>query len=148
MKYQNKIQKFMIGRYGPDDLYYFLFKIYIILFISNLFIKSFFISYIELILIIIILYRFLSKKTYVRAKENALYIKLKKKVLKPFKSLKRNYKDRNEWIYKRCRHCKKLLKLPLPNKRGRKTIKCPKCKKESNLFTLKQQKIEIINNKK
>ena len=148
MKIQDKIQKFMRGRYGPDNLYYFLFKVYILMFILNLFIKSTIIYYLEIILIVIIIYRFLSKKIYDRSKENQLYMKYKKKILKPLKSLKRNYKDRNEWIYKRCKYCKKLLKLPLPEKRGKKIIKCPKCKKESNIFTLRQEKVELIKNKK
>lgn len=147
MKFQDKIQNFMKGRYGPDDLYYFLFKLYIVILILNLFIKSNILTYIELIIIIIVLYRFLSKKIYVRSNENKKFLKLKNKCLKPFKAIKRNYKDRNEWIYRRCKHCKKLLKLPIPNKRGKKTIKCPKCKKESNIYTFRQEKVEFIKKK-
>ena len=41
MKLLNKIQKFMSGRYGPDELYKFLFSLYIfILVIVNFFILS------------------------------------------------------------------------------------------------------------
>ena len=46
--------------------------------------------------------------------------------LKPFRNIRRNIKDK-EYIYKNCRHCKKLLKLPIPYKRGIKEVKCPKC---------------------
>ena len=39
MKFINKLQKFMYGRYGIDELYKFLFYFYILLLILNLFIK-------------------------------------------------------------------------------------------------------------
>ena len=148
MNFKDRLQNFMKGRYGPDDLYYFLFKLYLIIFILNLFINSNILSFIEIIIIIIELYRFLSKKIYIRSSENQIFLKMKKKILKPFRNIKRNYKDRNEWIYKKCKHCKKLLKLPIPEKRGTKTIRCPKCKKESNIFTFRQQKVELIKKKK
>ena len=40
MKFVQKIGKFMYGRYGIDDLYKFLFKVYIVLLILNLFVNS------------------------------------------------------------------------------------------------------------
>lgn len=40
MKFEEKIRKFMYGRYGPDELYKFLFELYIVLIIINLFIRS------------------------------------------------------------------------------------------------------------
>ena len=92
-------------------------------------------------------YRVFSKKTYKRYNENQNYLNFKKKILKPFKILKRNYNDRNEYIYKRCKHCKKLLKLPIPDKKGKKSVKCPKCKKTFNMFVLRSEKIEIISKK-
>jgi len=139
MKLKDKIQKLMYGRYGIDDLNNFLFKLYFLLFLINIFTNSNILSTIELLLFIIIIYRIFSKKIYVRSKENQKYIKYRKKVLKPLK----NIKDK-EWIYKRCKHCKKLLKLPIPDSRGIKTIKCPKCKKESKVLILKKQKVEFI----
>jgi len=95
------------------------------------------------LVIVIMLYRFFSRKIYVRSKENQKFLRMKKSIIKPFKNMKRNFKDK-EHIYKRCRKCKTVLKLPLPSKRGFNKAKCPHCKNSVRLFTLKKEKIEII----
>ena len=143
MKFSDRLRNFMKGRYGPDELYNFLFIIYIILFIINVFIKSTIINFIEILVIVIMLYRFFSRKIYVRSKENQKFLRMKKSIIKPFKNMKRNFKDK-EHIYKRCRKCKTILKLPLPSNRGFNKAKCPHCKNSVRLFTLKKEKIEII----
>ena len=150
MKYIEKIQKFMYGRYGPDDLYHFLFKLYIFLLIIDLFIKNNILSIIELLIVIVIFYRFFSKKIYKRNNENRIFLKIKNKVLKPFKKIKKkitkkfeNIKDKN-YIYKKCNKCDTILRLPIPNKYGIKHVKCPKCKKRLRVLCLKKEKIEVI----
>ena len=148
MKFMEKFQKFMYGRYGVDELYKFLMYTYILLVIINVFIKCNIISIIELVIFIVMFYRFFSKKIYKRSTENVKFLKIKNNLLKPFYILKRNYRDRNECIYKRCKYCKKLLKLPIPSSRGKKIIKCPKCKKEFNVLIFKKESIEIISKKK
>ena len=66
----NKLRTFMIGRYGIDDLYKVLLVIYTILILINIFIRSKIIAVIEVLLIIIMIYRVLSKNIYQRRKEN------------------------------------------------------------------------------
>lgn len=146
MKFSDRLRTFMKGRYGPDELYNFLFIIYIFLFIINIFIKSTIINFVECLIIIIMLYRFFSKKIYIRSRENKKFLEIKKSILKPFNNLKRNIKDK-EHVYKRCRKCKTVLKLPLPNKGGFNMAKCPHCKNRVRLFTFKKDKIEIIKKK-
>lgn len=148
MKYLKKLQQFMQGRYGIDELYNFLLNLYIIIFITNLFLKSNILNILELLLILIMFYRFLSKNIYTRQKENKQYLKLKAKALKPFANLKRNYQDREYHVYKKCKHCKSTLKLPLPSKRGIQHVKCPKCKKRIRFICLRQEKVEVIKPKK
>lgn len=148
MKFINKIQKFMTGRYGPDDLYKFLLKIYILLFIIDLFINSNILIILELIIVLIMSYRLLSKNIYTRQKENKTYLNLKNKVLKPFNNIKRNFKDRDYHVYKKCKKCKSTLKLPLPSKRGIQHVKCPKCKNKITFLCLRQEKIEVIKKRK
>lgn len=147
MKFIEKFQKFMYGRYGVDELYKFLMYTYILLVIINLFIKSNIITIIELIIFIVMFYRFFSKKIYKRSTENVKFLKVRDSLLKPFYILKRNYRDRHECIYKKCKHCKKLLKLPIPESIGIKTVKCPKCKKLFKMLVLRHEKTEIISKK-
>ena len=148
MKLIYKLQKFMIGRYGPDELYSFLLKLYILLFIINIFVNSKILNTIELLTVLILFYRFLSKNITRRRKENKIYLKTKEKVLKPFKNLQRNYQERDTYVYKKCFKCKTTLRLPLPSKRGIQHAKCPKCKKKISFLCLRKEKIEVIKNKK
>lgn len=143
MKFVNKIRKIMYGRYGVDELYKFLFKICVILFVLDLFINIIIVNSIEFLVITYMLFRFFSKNIYARTKENKNFLKIKKKLLKPFSNISRNIKDK-EHVYKRCNKCKKTIKLPLPSKRGLKHAKCPHCGKRVSIFTLKYQKVEFI----
>lgn len=147
MKYIDKFRRFMDGRYGIDELYQFLLKFYMFLLILNLFLRSRAITIIELIVIVVMFYRLFSKNFKLRRKENAWYLKIKNLFSKPFINLKRNINDK-EHVYKKCRKCKTVLKLPLPRKRGFKKAKCPHCGKQVRIFTLRQEKIEIIRDKK
>ena len=147
MNFINKFQKFMYGRYGVDELYKFLFKIYIGLIIIDIFINSKILLFLELLLIFVITYRFLSKNCYQRRKENKTYLRLKDSFEKPFENMKRNINDK-DYIYRKCSNCKKTLKLPIPFERGIKHTKCPNCEKRITIFTLKKQKVEIIKNKR
>ena len=92
-------------------------------------------------------YRVFSKKIYKRSNENQRYLKIRNLFLRKLKSFKSEKRDRN-YIYKKCPKCRKILKLPLPFKRGLKHVVCPKCKKRLSLFVFRKQKIEIIKNKK
>lgn len=140
MNFQERLKKFMKGRYGPDELYMFLFKLYIILLILNIFINSKIINIVELLIFLIIFYRFFSKKIYKRANENNKFIEIKNKI-KNFNIKSNKNKD---YIYKKCRKCKTTLRLPLPYERGIKYAKCPKCKSKVRMLVLRKQKVEIV----
>ncbi len=139
----NNFYKFMYGRYGIDDLYKFNLVLYLIFLIIQLFVRNKVISILELIIIIIMFYRFLSKDIVKRKKENDLYLKIKNDILKPFINIKRNIMDKDS-VYKRCHKCHKVLKLPLPDHKGIKKVICPKCKYKNKFIVLKREKIEII----
>lgn len=147
MKYISKFRKFMYGRYGPDELYRFLFGIYIFLLIVNLFVKSKILTILELFVIVWMFYRFFSRNIYQRSRENQVFLNWKKKVLRPFKTIQRNYRDRFDYLYKKCSSCKTTLRLPLPDRRGIHHVKCPKCGKRLTIFSLRRRRQEIINAK-
>lgn len=143
MKFNTKLQKFMYGRYGIDELTNFLFLIYFILLIISLFSKNIIFLILELILLIIIILRTISKKIYKRSNENVKFKKIKKSIIKPFNNIKRNIKDKDH-IYRKCPKCKTILKLKLPEKNGFKHIKCTNCNYRIKTFVIKKRKIEII----
>lgn len=127
-----------------DSLNKFLLIILIILIIITLFIRNFVLDLLKFLLLIIIIFRITSKNKYQRNKENIQFLKIKNFFLKPFSNIIRNFKDRDNYVYKKCHNCKTTLKLPLPNQRGINHAKCPNCKKRVTLFTLRKVKIEVI----
>ena len=54
MKFLTRLYKFMYGRYGIDELYHFLFFLYLFIVVADLFIKNNILFWIELLLLIII----------------------------------------------------------------------------------------------
>lgn len=144
MKFLTRLYKFMYGRYGIDELYHFIFFLYLFVVIIDLFIKNNILFVIELLLLIIIFYRCFSKNINQRRKENEKFLKLKNKLAKPFKNIKRNYRDRNDYVYKKCRKCHTTLRLPLPSKRGIKYAKCPNCKRRVRVICFRKLKFKVI----
>ncbi len=136
MSFIYKFRNFMNGRYGTDELNSFIFKIYVLLLILNIFIKSNIIFYIELFLLLIILLRYFSKNIYRRGRENRAFLNIKNKLI---------FKD--DKIYRRCHKCKIKLKLPLPSKIGIKKVKCPECGHRNKFIILRREKIDIIRNR-
>ena len=147
MKYIYKIHKFMQGRYRRDNLYNFLLGLYFSLFIINLFLKSSILEIIELLIVIFTFYRVFSKNISKRRRENRWYLKVKNIFIKPFLNIRRNYKDREYYVYKKCCGCRSTLKLPLPKKRGIQKVKCPKCRRKFKFICFRRERIEVIKKK-
>lgn len=137
----NKLTKFMYGRYGVDDLYYFLLIICLIIIILNIFIHSSILTIIELIIFSVAIYRYLSKNTYKRNKENKKYLYIKDKILNYFNYQRRKYNDRNTHMYKKCPKCKQKIRLPL--KKGKHTVKCPNCSHKFEVKCSKDEKVKV-----
>lgn len=148
MNWRYKIQRFMMGRYGPDELYRFLLILYVLLFIVECFFPSRILNTTELLIVLFMFYRFFSKNISRRKKENKKYLQIKKCVVKPFLNIKRNWQERDYFVYKKCHKCKSTLKLPLPPKRGIQHVKCPTCKNRVSFICLRQEKIEVIKGKR
>lgn len=137
----NKIQRFLNGRYGPDELYRFMLIICLIIIIVNIFVNSVILRVLELIIFGLALYRFLSKKKSKRIKENKKYLEFIIKINGYFDYQKKKYKDRNTHMYKKCPNCKQKLRLPL--KKGIHTVKCPNCKEKFEVKCNRNEKIEV-----
>ncbi len=144
MKLIERFYKLMVGRYGIDEFYYFFLYLYIILVCISLFLNIPYLFWVELIIFVVMFYRVFSKNISRRKKENRVYLKIRNRILKPFQNIKRNWKDRNDFIYKKCHKCKTTLRIPLPTERGIKHVICPKCKRKLRVFCFRKEKIVII----
>ena len=130
LKYYNK---FMKNRYGVDELNKFFIKFYLIIALISIFINFRILSYIKLIIFVLFFFRCLSKNVFDRSKENSIYLDIKSNRFK----IKRN--NKNNYIYKKCRKCKKKLRLPIPSSIGIKTVKCPNCKNKMKVLVLRKK---------
>ena len=132
-KITNKLAGFFWGRYGNDTLNKVLTGIYLVWLISfsivNIFIKALAFSLIgwcvTLILFIWILFRMMSRNIFARRRENEKFCGF-------FKLRKNKFRDRKTHIYRKCKNCKAMLRLP--KAKGKHFVVCPKCK---NRFQVK-----------
>jgi predicted RNA-binding Zn-ribbon protein involved in translation (DUF1610 family) len=141
MKFGDRYIKFMKDRYGIDELYKFLLLICFVLIVINTFISNNIIRLFEVLLIVIIFYRYMSKNIKLRKKENDKYLEIKDKIIKLFDYNKKKYKDRNTHMYKKCPKCKQKIRLPL--KKGKHTVKCPNCGNKFDVACHKDEKIKV-----
>ncbi len=141
MKFGDRYIKFMKDRYGIDELYKFLLLICFVLLVINTFISNNIIRLFEVLLIVIIFYRYMSKNIKLRKKENDKYLEIKDKIIKLFDYNKKKYKDRNTHMYKKCPKCKQKIRLPL--KKGKHTVKCPNCGNRFDVACHKDEKIKV-----
>lgn len=114
----------MYGRSGPDSLYKASLVLYIVLMVINIFARSVIISVLMWALFIWAMYRCFSKNIYKRQQENIRYLQLSDKVKKRFSMTKTMLTDK-EHYYKKCPHCKTVLRLP--RRKGKHMTVCPKC---------------------
>lgn len=119
------LYRLMYGRYGNDALGNFLFILYLILIIANLFVGSLIIYVLSLITVFFIFFRMFSRNIAARSKENAKFLKVKNSFTGFFKNRHRRFKERKTHIYKKCPNCKVTLRLL--RKKGKHTCRCPKC---------------------
>lgn len=127
---KEKIRKFMQGRYGLDECGMFLLAIGVIIALISSFTKSNVLYLISLIILVIYVYRILSKKFQQRYKENALFVLIKDRIIGFFYKIKYDLNQRKKYRIYKCPSCKQ--KVRVPKGKGNITITCPKCKTEFN----------------
>ena len=125
-----KMQVFMQGRYGRDELSMVLTISAIVFIILALFRPLRFFIYIALAILIWSLFRTYSKNHSARRKELDAYLKIKNTVISKFKLIKSMWRDRGTHIYIKCPNCKATVRLSKPPKGKRILVTCPKCKNQ------------------
>lgn len=122
----------MTGRYGSDQLSRFLSIVSLILLAVYVINGWWWVYIVAFAIILLSLFRTLSRNTTRRYEENSRYLSLKYKFLNRFKrtggaSNTRTKADANHRIFK-CPGCGQRVRVP--KGRGKISITCPKCKKE------------------
>lgn len=122
---REKIQRFMIGRYGVDELNRFLMGVTMVLIVVDLFVRSHVLYLLGAFCLILCYVRMLSKNVSKRFQENQKYLNLEFRVKERFRNLKfKAGQSRQYHIYK-CPSCGQ--KIRIPRGKGKISIHCPKC---------------------
>ena len=126
-KFKNKLIGFLYGRYGNDTLNKVLTAIYLIWLIVftvvDVLVKSIIFSIIgwiiSLALFFWVIFRMMSRNIYARRRENDKFCGF-------FKLRRNKFRDRKTHVYRKCKSCKAVLRLP--KAKGKHFVVCPKCK--------------------
>ena len=129
--FREKLVRFMMGRYGFDQLGKFLMLsgfVFGILCMLLRFLPVPFIYYIcsalNTAFYVVAVFRILSRNTYKRSLENEKYLEIRARVIPVLDEKTKSIRDKS-YIYKKCPRCSS--KLRLKRIRGKHTTKCPKC---------------------
>lgn len=123
---REKLQRFMMGRYGVDQFSKFLIGFALVLWVLNMFTHRFFLYVLALALMVYTYYRMFSRNIQKRYQENQNFLQIKNKLVRKFKSEKEIMKQRKTHHIYRCPGCRQ--KIRVPRGKGRICITCPKCK--------------------
>ena len=130
--WRERLYSFMIGRNGADAFSRGLLMLYLIIFVVNLFLRSYIIYALGYAIIIYSLFRIFSRNLPARRRENAWYVRIEGKLKGFFKLQKNKWRDRKTHVFRKCPECKSVLRLP--RQRGEHTVNCPRC---HNRFQIK-----------
>jgi len=124
-QFKYKLQRFMMGRYGADQLYRFMIFVALILMIVNLFYTHIALWITSMVILLLSIIRTMSRNITARRKENGVYLKVTKKLFGFIPRWIRRFKDRKTYVYKHCPSCKATLRLK--KIKGPHTVECPNC---------------------
>ncbi len=151
-KFQQKMYRFMYGRYGVDKLYNFCTILIVVALLLNvitsIFIKDnnvrFWVSTAIMLFDVVILiwstFRFMSKNIAKRRRENERFIKMSRAVSRVLtfntsRKSKSGNSDSSQFIFRDCTKCGSTLRLP--RKQGKNKVKCPRCSHKFNVVAKK-----------
>ena len=137
MSFRERLYRFMQGRYGKDDLSNFCVWTGLALYVISLFFFRYPITQCIIYLfstafLAISIFRTLSKNHLKRQIENQRYLRLKNKLSAFFRLQKDKFKERKTHAFRRCPHCKAVMRLP--RRRGKHGVNCPACRRHFKVF--------------
>jgi len=121
----DKIANWLQGRYGADELSVFTMLVALVLVIINLFVGSAVLGVIALLLLVVAIFRIVSKNYAQRAKENHFFV-TKIGPLRPWLRDPRGaWAENRNYKHVSCVECGQRLRVP--RHKGRLRVTCPAC---------------------
>ena len=126
--FRQKLQQFMMGRYGLDQLNKFLTIVALVLcLVSSLFGWPI-LSTLGTAILIWVMFRMYSRNIQARYQENLRFMPYWQKITGFVSSMKQRWRDRKTHRYFTCPQCKQTLRVP--KGKGKIKISCPRCHTE------------------
>lgn len=129
---RERIMSFMYGRYGGDKFNSALLVLYLIVAIMNIIVRNIYATsglfFLQWAILAVVIFRMLSRNCQARRKENEWFCRNFSGLIKWFQYTCRRAKEFRYKRYRKCPHCRAVLRLPI--KKGKHTVKCPSCKIE------------------
>ncbi len=125
---RERLQRFMMGRNGLDDICRFLMFIWFGLWIVQIFVYIPFSSLLSYAILIYMYFRMFSRNIPKRYRENECFLRWKSKFSFNSRARKAQREQRKTHRIYKCPTCKQ--KIRIPRGKGRICITCPKCKTE------------------
>lgn len=124
---KEKLQRFMIGRYGVDELNRVLSIVSILVMVLGLFTAPL-LSTLGLALFIYYYFRTFSKNIYARSGENAAFLRVRHRITRWFLNKKLRLSQQKTHRFYKCSSCKKTVRVP--RGKGNIEITCPVCRNQ------------------
>ena len=123
----SRLQRFMYGRYGSDELTLFLMGSALIFLLLSGVRVLWFLYFIGAALLALATFRSLSRNLAVRRRERERYLRLIAKPKNWLKLQRNKFRDRKTHRDFHCAHCRAVLRVP--RGKGKIDITCPRCRK-------------------
>ena len=124
----------MTGRYGVDQLYYAMFALWVVLTLVNIKVDSLILMAVSDVFIVLAIFRGFSRNISRRTAENEKFLKVWNPVKRKVRLLYRRIREIRVHRFRKCPHCKKTLQLSI--KRGKNTVKCPRCQEKFDVHII------------
>ena len=129
---REKLQRFMNGRYGADELGKAMNSCAVVFLFISIFsgiLPALHIFYwAGIILVIYTCYRMLSRNISKRYEENQKFMTARYRAVTKREGRKKRWAQRDTYRFFKCPDCKQMVRVP--KGRGKICITCPKCKRE------------------
>ncbi len=131
-----KILEFMRDRYARlDGLNIFFIALHLVCNVISSFMRMgigrIIVSIVGAAFLVIAVFRFLSRNIILRRRENMKFVRSFFIIYDGFTNIKVRKKYFKTSVFRRCPYCRATLKLP--HKKGKHSVKCPKCHSSFNV---------------
>lgn len=123
---KERMQRFMAGRYGNDQLNQFIFIVAIISMVLEIITRQSLFYTLTLVLLILAYVRVFSRNINKRYEENMKFLQKKDAILNKFRRQKYYAAQRRNFHIYTCPQC--MQKIRIPKGKGKISITCPKCR--------------------